>query len=956
MPNAINIGTGDLPLSFANKLTSIVNKAWEEGSFQGKVTPVTLKLLNYWFSDESIASRNINFHLGQRQAILNTIFVREVLKSDNIFDTYKAVDKKLYDKLIKTNTSKDKFMHPKYAMKMATGTGKTWVMHALLIWQYLNSVYEEVPTSKYSKNFLIITPGLVVYDRLIDAYAGKLNEKGTRELEKSDIVKFKELFLPWEYRERLIGFLETSVIYKDDIGKNQISSGFIALTNWHLFLDKDTEKKENSIIDDLLPITPGLTAGHSLDNLDHKYFKGGELEYLINLDNMVVFNDEAHHIHENKANGKSEDVEWQKALLDMSANKETKFIQVDFSATPYNVTGGSQKRTKHYFPHIIVDFGLKDAINKELVKMIVIDKRKGLDSNLDEEPLDFKAVRDGKTPVSLSKGQKTMVKAGIEKLKILEREFEEFSKQSNEGCNKYPKMLIMCEDTMVSPLIQEYLIDEIGLCEEDILTIDSNSKGEVTEEEWNKVKEKLFDIDNLKTPKVIISVLMLREGFDVNNICVIVPLRSSEAPILLEQTVGRGLRLMWREKDFEELKHENYELVLKKKKNPNNYLDILTIIEHPKYIEFYDALINEGLVGTASDIPQKRKDVFGDLIVVGLKENYKDFDFYIPIIISDEENEIPIHRLDYEHMEPYKKYKLAEIKNKLSYDGSIKFYSEEITVKTRFGEYKVEEEVFNSNSYNEFIGKLVKAIISTLTKAANYKNKSFPFLQVNSSELAFIIDNYIRNRLFGIYFNPMIDNNWRVLLSYEAGVVEHIMRELLSIMLNIQYDAIDDKIIVDKRYFSEVNTIKLREKYSVKVAKAIYERLPYPTNKGGFEKSFIEYCDRDSNVDAFIKIKENAHSFAYFSYIREDGNIARYYPDFLVKANGTVFVVETKAQKDVDNINVQYKKKAVENAIEKINELNAADRMGCKWKCVLLGEDKFYDMRDKGMSIIEMLI
>jgi superfamily II DNA or RNA helicase len=46
---------------------------------------------------------------------------------------------------------------------------------------------------------------------------------------------------------------------------------------------------------------------------------------------------------------------------------------------------------------------------------------------------------------------------------------------------------------------------------------------------------------------VIVSVLMLREGFDVNNICVIVPLRSSQAQILLEQTIGRGLRLMWRD-------------------------------------------------------------------------------------------------------------------------------------------------------------------------------------------------------------------------------------------------------------------------------------------------------------------------------------------------------------------------------------------------------------------------
>ena len=66
-----------------------------------------------------------------------------------------------------------------------------------------------------------------------------------------------------------------------------------------------------------------------------------------------------------------------------------------------------------------------------------------------------------------------------------------------------------------------------GLSQEDVVTIDSNAKGEVSEEEWKETKKKLFDIDKYQKPKVIISVLMLREGFDVNNICVIVPQKSA---------------------------------------------------------------------------------------------------------------------------------------------------------------------------------------------------------------------------------------------------------------------------------------------------------------------------------------------------------------------------------------------------------------------------------------------
>ena len=67
------------------------------------------------------------------------------------------------------------------------------------------------------------------------------------------------------------------------------------------------------------------------------------------------------------------------------------------------------------------------------------------------------------------------------------------------------------------------------------------------------------NIDSYKKPKIIISVLMLREGFDVNNICVIVPLRSTESDILLEQTIGRGLRLMWRGAEYEDIKAESIE-------------------------------------------------------------------------------------------------------------------------------------------------------------------------------------------------------------------------------------------------------------------------------------------------------------------------------------------------------------------------------------------------------------
>src|SRR4030065_1457233 len=131
-----------------------------------------------------------------------------------------------------------------------------------------------------------------------------------------------------------------------------------------------------------------------------------------------------------------------------------------------------------------------------------------------------------------------MLRAGLSKLKKLEVDFALIAP------HRYPKMVVICEDTTVSPLVAQFLMGE-GLSENEVMAIDSGRKGELKPDEWEKIRERLFDVDKHQTPRVLVSVLMLREGFDVSNICVIVPLRTTGAQILLEQTIGRGLRLVW---------------------------------------------------------------------------------------------------------------------------------------------------------------------------------------------------------------------------------------------------------------------------------------------------------------------------------------------------------------------------------------------------------------------------
>ena len=952
MAHSLNTGTGTVPLKLAKSISTVVNQLWDDGVFLEQVTPTSATLLKYWFYDAHQESRFLNFHKGQRQAILNTIYLHEILKVKTVLDIYENCNRELLGELDLEMLSREKYSIPKYAMKMATGTGKTWVMNALFIWQYLNAKAESEKSKRYSKNFLLVAPGVIVYDRLLDSYMGKevVDAYGniSRDISTSDIVKNEELFLPPQYRQSIRAFLSSSVVKKDEIGKKITGDGMIAITNWHLLMGKDEVLDDgisplndpSGVVKDIFPARPGVASGNALENLDNAYFSGTEIEYLAGLKDLVVMNDEAHHIHENKTAGVVEEVEWQKSLSYIAKNKEGGFIQVDFSATPYDTTGSGQKRSKHFFPHIVVDFDLKDAISLGLVKMITIDKRKEI-SSLE---LDYKAIRDGEgnkgQVIGLSDGQKVMIQAGLEKLNILEKQFVELDD------SKHPKMLIMCEDTTVVPFVEEYL-KTLDLKDDEIMGVHSNKKGELKSDEWLELKQKLFNVDRLAKPKVIVSVLMLREGFDVSNICVIVPLRSSQASILLEQTIGRGLRLMFREAEFSEIKRENLQNVLVKKQAPKNYLDVLSIIEHPAFNEFYDELIADGSVVIDEG---SGGGALGDMINVGLKDNYKDYDMYFPEILSEEEEELSTPNLDIGLLAPYTYHSLEKLKSWTSKGET--FYSEEMTVKTNFGDYTINADLFKARNYNDYLAKLIEQITHTLgrTKAKGH-SKKLPLMQINLPLLMGICDRYIKTELFGEKFNPFENENWRVLMLKGANITEHIIKEVSRGVYDMQNETRLNSAVINKNYFSSIDSLKMREKYSLVLEKTIYERASFPTNKGGFEKSFLEFLDSDSKVLKFIKIDEYKHLFARVFYFRDDGLMGWYSPDFMVESTNKVYLIETKSDKDLKDVNVKQKQKSTLNFVKSINRIDASLRDSKIWDYLLLGETQFYTLKKSGADI-----
>lgn len=843
----------NISLLLAQRLSDMVNNAWESGEMLEQVTQVTRELLQHWFCEPFTEERNINFHIGQRQAILNTIYLHEVAGVRTVEDSYAAAIADEMGQADMAMLTQEKYQLPKYAVKMATGTGKTWVMHALVLWQMLNS--RHTGGERYTQRFLLIAPGIIVYERLLDAYLGKM-ENGTRHAEKGDLHRYEELFIPPQYREEVFNFVQTNTVSKEQgIGRNASGEGLIAITNWHLFLQKEDEEKKD-IVDELLPLRPGVASGNALDVLDRRYLRGTEVEYLHDLESLMVINDEAHHVHEN--GGDEEDVQWQQALDYILQGKQCQ-VQVDFSATPYEQRGSGRRTRKVYFPHIVVDFDLKDAMTHGLVKTLSLDQRQSFTELAD---LDYSAIREGRSVIALSEGQKLMLRAGLERLNRLQADFEG---------QKYPKMMVVCEDTKVTPLVEQYLIAE-GMEPEEVLRVDSDAKGNMKEEEWRRVSERLSHVDDHAEPKVVVSVMMLREGFDVNNICVIVPLRSSESSILLEQVVGRGLRLMWREPEYSEAKRENRQRLLVEKREPLNYMDILFIVEHPRFKEFYDELINGGLA--VVDTGNATTRGMGDMLMAELKEDYQKYDLAWLNILQDSEEILELSSLEVEKMELFTAYTLEQLRRYLATEGET-FVSQAVAMKTTFGKFTVKADLFTAESYREYLQKLLRTV-------THLQVHNMPLLQVGEAMLMRTLDKYIRTRLFGQEFDPFDGNDWKILLAQNGVVTQHIVKVMARELYALQKEVQTTEAMAEETWFSSVEKMPVREQYSLEMQKTIYTRTPFPSHGGGLEKAFIEFIDADGAVDRWIKISETRHRFASITYMRTDGLLATYHPDFIL--------------------------------------------------------------------------
>lgn len=820
--------------------------AWRSSLYktpQG-ISQTSLTLLNYWFDQEHIVDGQVfHFRFAQREAIETIIYLYEVKGvRDNVLLAEKYMDAMSYSNDIFTSrkevfetarlkriltrvvpetgliSSQD--LPPegltRYCAKAATGSGKTNVMALLAVWSYFHKKFED--DSDLSKTFLIIAPNVIVYERLKSDF-----ENGN--------VFYHFPFIPneWKYDWNM-----TFIMREDQVKTS--TDGTLYLTNIHQIYESRAETDE-----DLGPI------GNLLGRKPKKDSEASWLESLYDRimkhDELLIINDEAHHVHD-------EELAWYKSIISFHNNliekgKKGLSLLFDLTATPKDQNGT-------FFPWIISDYPLAQAIEDKIVKTPLIVHQS------DKTSPDNRQITNA-------------YNAYNEWIQIALKRYQEHFDCYYKNLRQKPVLFIMAEDTKQANQIAEGIQHLVGFNKKDqVLVIHTKNNGELTtnKKDLESLREQARMIDDPKSPvKIVVSVLMLREGWDVKNVSIILGLRpfTSKANILPEQSIGRGLRLM---NDF----------------GPG-YTQILEIIGTDKFEEFVKQLEAEGVgIGVTQKSP-----ALGQWI-----EPIKGrdaFDFEIPVLSASFTRKMEgINSFD-----PLKLSAIGSIDDKGNYrEVTVTLRTTNTDKVVRTAQVTIDDDEFVS------IQELLASLTNKIIKEGKFSARFNAILS--------IVKHYVKYRAFGkevdldslavrrTLANPSVSTKIMLLIGQALG--EHIKVKTEVVVTNYPI-----KLFELDGFMWRRETVSLR--------KTIFN---YTTVYNELEKDFAKFLEQSIDVSKFAALAETFTKFN-IPYLNKKGSQSLYYPDFLAEqvledGNTVSWIIETKGFEDE---NVQYKDAETEN-------------------------------------------
>ena len=825
-------------------------KEFRDGGYTG-AADTSRSLLNWWFNRPHLLPKadgtmtEFAYYFAQREALETIIYLYDVVgaqdKHDLMrFDASGLVSGSMFDESWR-----------RFVVKMATGTGKTKVLSLALAWSFYHKLYE--PDSELARNFLVITPNIIVLDRVYRDFKGLS-------------IFFDDPVLPdngFDGRNWRDDFQLT--LHLQDEVRITRPTGNIFLTNIHRVYsgeDIPPSPDDEDMRNYFLGKKPtGATTDSKVD-----------LGMIVrDIDELMVLNDEAHHIHDPR-------MAWFKSIEDIHNRLKQKgaalSMQVDTTATPKHNNGA-------IFVQTVADYPLVEAICQNVVKHPV----------LPDAP--SRAKLNERQSAKYTEKYADYIHLGVIEWRKAYAEHEKMGKKAI--------LFVMTDDTRNCDDVAEYMERQYPDLKDAILVIHTKNNGEISEsasgkdkEELDKLRRQANEIDGLDSPyKVIISVMMLKEGWDVKNVTTIVGLRaySAKSNILPEQTLGRGLRKMY----------------------PGDVEEYVSVVGTNAFMEFVESIQAEGVElerkamgeGTGPKTP---------LVVEVDKENDKKdieaLDIEIPVLTP----------------RVYREYKsLADL--------DISKLGHQKVLYLRFTEEEQREIVFKDIA----TGEITHTTILDTVGVADYRSIIGYFAHTIMKDLRLVsgydvlygkVKAFVKEELFDRPVELEDPNTLRNLseLAATKTLIETFKKAINALTIRDKGDA----EIRDTIKLRQTRPFVAKDQGYLVPKKSVFNRI---IGDSHLELRFAAFLENCSDVVSYAKNYMAVHF--KLDYVNADGDISSNYPDFMVKlSDNRIVIAETKGREDKD---VPFKMARLRQWCEDINRVQTA----VKYDFVYVDEESF---------------
>jgi type III restriction enzyme len=768
---------------------------WRSSGYKG-ITDTTRLLLNYWFHADHRQpnGKAFRYHDSQREAMETLVYIYEVANIRRHKDLLEKYAPNIANLRL---LQYDDFT--RYCIKMATGSGKTKVMSLAIAWQYFNAVVEG--RKDYAKVFLVLAPNVIVFERLRTDFS-------SGHIFRADPVIPPELKLFWDFD-----------CYMRGEGERASSPGALYLANIQHFYERPDKRAdaETEVMTTMLGQRPPAN-NLEIEDFDKRIAKRGSP--------CLVINDEAHHTHD-------EESEWNQVIRRLhSIISNGLSAQLDFTATPRYSKGS-------LFTWVIFDYPLKQAIIDGLVKRPI----KGIATGIQEGRSDIASTR-----------YRAYLAAGVER-------WREYRDQLL-PLGKKPILFVMMNTTddaeeVADDLRVKYPKEFGG---DKLQVIHTDKSGEVTKKELDIARKIVREVDDVgSSVNCIVSVLMLREGWDVQNVTVVVGLRpyTAKANILPEQTIGRGLRLMFRDLG-------------------TSYVERVDVIGNKAFIEFVDQL-------------EKDEDMQLDTFNIGV-------DKLVIVVITPDTT-----KLDKDITLPILSPILARKKTLAEEIAGLNVANMNCPVLP----IKENDSAAQTFKYEGFdiitLKKLIERDYSipepqTAQEVISYYAKRITLDVKLPSQFSVLVPK-VREFLETKAFGHKVNLDEPVMIkAISSNVAQYVaVKTFVEALRGLVVEELTPHLVSEGRKLSETQPFPF-SRPTCEARKTIFNLVPCDND---FEKRFAKFLENAPDVIAFAKLPEQ---FGFvIEYTDAVSNLRYYEPDFVaVLSDDAHYLVETKGREDVD--------------------------------------------------------